>query len=106
MGSPGDVTANYLLIMQQRGMTWDDLADEFERDAAAGRALDGGANARGMAAWARSQAEAGRERATAAQEQQREPRPDEATPDPRKRTTVPPARPRRTGSSASGAGEV
>jgi hypothetical protein len=104
-GPTGDVTANYLAIMAERGQTWDDLADEFTREAAAGRALDGGANARRMAAWARSQAEAGRERQAAHEDpQQREPRPDEATPDPRKRTAVPPPKPRRTGSTASGAG--
>ena len=106
MTSPGDVTANYLEVMQQRGWTWDDLADQFDRDAAAGRALDRGANARQMARWARSQAEAGRERQRAADTEQREPRPDDAVPDAPRRTAVPPARPRRTGATASGAGEV
>lgn len=61
MTSPGDVTANYVEIMAERGWSWDDLADEFERQAdGPPRPLDGGANARGMAAWARQQGDAGR----------------------------------------------
>jgi len=101
---PADMTANYLAVMDQRGMTWDDLADEFDRDAAAGRALDGGANARRMAAWARSQADAGRERARAADDPTRgEPIPDKVTPDPRKRTATPRDPAKRTAAAPAGA---
>jgi len=103
--APGDVSANYLALMQQRGWTWDDLADQFDRDAAEGRALDGGRNARNMAAWARSNADAGRERREAAEDpQRRDPRPDVASPTPGKRAAVPPPAPSRrsTGSTASG----
>ena len=96
MTAPGDVSANYLALMQQRGWTWDDLADQFDRDAAEGRALDGGRNARNMAAWARSNADAGRERREAAEDpQRRDPRPDVASPTPGKRTAVPPPAPSR-----------
>jgi hypothetical protein len=94
--APDDVTGNYEALMEERGWTWRDLADQFDRDAAAGRALDGGANSRSMARWARAHEQAAAARRQAAEEQQREPRPDEATPDPRKRTAVPPAKPRRS----------
>lgn len=89
-GPAGDVTANYLDLMRERGWSWGDLAAQFDRDAATGRALDGGANARRMARWARTHEQAGRERQRTAVTEEREPRPDEATPDPRKRTAVPP----------------
>ena len=106
MTAPDDVTGNYVALMRERGWNWGDLADQFERDANDGRALDGGANARRMARWARSQEQAGQERRRAAETEQREPRPDEATPDPRKRTAVPQPKPRRTGAHASGTGTV
>jgi membrane-bound lytic murein transglycosylase B len=92
VSSPDDVTGNYAALMRERGWTWEDLAGQFERDANDGRALDGGANARRMARWARSHAEAGQARQQTAATEEREPRPDEATPDPRRRTTVPPTK--------------
>lgn len=108
-GPAGDVTANYLEIMRERGMTWGDLADQFDRDAVDGKALDGGANARRMAVWARSQEEAGRERREAADDPSRpDPgAPDHATPTPPARTVTPRTAPakRATGATASGAGD-
>lgn len=94
-GPAGDVTANYLDLMRERGWSWGDLAAQFDRDAAAGRALDGGANARYMAAWARSNEEAGRERRAAADDPDRPdpPAPEHATPTPPARTVTPPAAP-------------
>lgn len=91
-GPAGDVTANYEQIMRERGWTWGELADDFGRQAAEGRALDGGASMRGLERWARSHDVAGRLRA-AADEQHR---PDAAPPpaDPQRaqppRTAVPP----------------
>ena len=88
-GPDGDVTANYLALMRERGQTWDDLADQFARDAASGRALDRGENALRMERWARSQADAGRERQRAAETEQREPRPDAPEAEPPRRTVTP-----------------
>jgi hypothetical protein len=102
-GPAGDVTANYLAKMRDEGLSWGDLADQFDRDAAAGRALDGGANARRMAAWARSQEEAGRERQRAAEDPQRpDPgAPDHATPGPPARTVTPPRAPSKRGGAST-----
>jgi hypothetical protein len=93
-GPAGDVTANYMQLMRERGLSWGDLADQFDRDAADGRALDGGANARRMAAWARSQDEASQERRAAADDPDRpDPgAPEHAVPHPPARTTVPPTK--------------
>lgn len=92
MTSPGDTSGNYLALMRERGWSWSDLADEFDRQAQQ-PALDGGANARGMARWARDQAAAAAARAEA-------PEPDREPQDPRRepprRTAVPP-RPTRRG---------
>lgn len=113
----GDVSGNYTALMRERGWSWGDLADEFERQAAQ-PALDGGAGPRRLARWARTQAEAAVERRaalsvmrqgedadvwdTAARElaarQRREvgadgeppPRPDDAAPDAPPRKAVPP----------------
>jgi hypothetical protein len=89
----GDVTANYLQIMQERGWTWSDLADDFARQAQQSPPpLDGGAGVRELERWARSQAVAAELRAASSPTG----RPDDAPPpiDPRsapdKRTTVPP----------------
>lgn len=97
MTGPADVTDNYVQLMRERGMTWGDLADQFDRDAAAGRALDGGANARRMARWARTQEQAAAERRAAHADPERPdpPAPEHADPEPPKRTAVPPSRPRR-----------
>lgn len=91
-GPVGDVTDNYTQIMAERGWTWGDLADDFARQAATGRALDGGASMRSLERWARSQDVAGRLRAQADEQH----RPEDAPPpvDPQRaapnRTAVPP----------------
>ncbi len=102
-GPAGDVTANYLALMREQGLTWDDLADQFDRDAAQGRALDGGANARRMAAWARSNAEAGAARRADAEDPARPapPAPEHATPQRPTRTAVPRKPPAKRGGSTS-----
>jgi hypothetical protein len=96
-GPVGDVTDNYTQIMAERGWTWGDLADDFARQAAEGRALDGGASMRGLERWARSQDVAGRLRAQADEAHRPEDAPPPADPrrEPPKRTAVPPAK--RTG---------
>jgi len=88
MTAPGDTTANYVALMRERGWNWGDLADEFDRQAQQ-PALDGGANARSMARWARSQDEAARQR----REQAPDTPPQDPRPEPPKRTAVPPPRP-------------
>lgn len=94
MTSPGDVTDNYVQLMRERGWSWDDLADEFERQAVGPPLpLDRGVVARGMARWARTQAEAGQAR----REAQTDPgapevRPDDAAPAPPPRKVVPPVK--------------
>jgi len=93
----GDVTGNYTQIMQDRGWTWGDLADDFARQAADRRALDGGASARGLERWARGQQVAGQLRAAADVGDRPEDAPPPADPkrEPPKRTAVPP--PKRRG---------
>jgi hypothetical protein len=90
--APSDTTANYVALMRERGWTWRDLADEFDRQATS-PALDGGAAARSMARWARTEEEAARERREHT-EPEREPQ--DPRPEPPKRTAVPP-RPSRRG---------
>jgi hypothetical protein len=101
-GPAGDVTDNYTAIMRERGWTWDDLADDFERQAQQS-SLDGGASALSMARWARANADAGRERREAAEDPLRPdpPAPDHATPDPKKRTAVPKGAPARRDSAVA-----
>lgn len=87
----GDVSANYLALMRERGWSFGDLADDFDRQA--GQAsLDGGVGARRMARWARSQQEAADRRSEAQPEQPIDPRPPTDEP---QRTAVPPRNPRR-----------
>ena len=101
----GDVTANYLQIMRDRGWSFGDLADDFARQAQQ-PSLDGGAGARSLERWARGQAAAAELRAAAAPDV----RPEDAPPpiDPQreqpKRTATPPRKPTRAGATASGAG--
>lgn len=118
MSAPGDVTDNYVRLMAERGWSWDDLADEFDRQAAGPpMPLDRGASARGMARWARSNAEAGRVRAgvlqqrgepaedtevwdraaarAAAADQRRKAADDPGQPDPRPDDAAPDAPPRK-----------
>lgn len=96
-GPDSDVTGNYTQIMAERGWSFDDLADDFARQASEGRALDGGASMRGLERWARSQAVAGRLRAQADPAGRPEDAPPPVDPqrEPPKRTTVPP--PKRRG---------
>jgi hypothetical protein len=93
-GPIGDVAENYTQIMRDRGWGWGDLADDFARQAATGRALDGGASMRGLERWARSQEVAARLRAEADPEQRPEDAPPPADPQrgPKPRTTVPPGK--------------
>lgn len=58
----GDVTANYMQIMRDRGWSWTELADDFERQARQ-PALDGGVGMRSLERWARSEAAAAELRA-------------------------------------------
>jgi hypothetical protein len=90
---PGDVTGNYEELMAERGWTWGDLADDFDRQAAA-PALDGGENARGMARWARDREAAARARAEQDDERRGLP-PQDPRPEPPRRTAAPPRPPRR-----------
>jgi hypothetical protein len=92
MTGPADVTGNYLALMRERGWSWDDLADDFARQATQ-PALDGGANSRHMERWARSNADAARERSQQPPEQRDQP-PQDPRPAPPKRTATP-ARPAR-----------
>jgi hypothetical protein len=92
MTGPADVTGNYLAVMRETGQSWDDLADQFDRDAEL-PALDGGAGARRMARWARSNADAGRERR---EHQAPEQPPVDPRPEPPRRTATPPRPTRRT----------
>jgi len=92
MTAPGDTTANYVALMRERGWNWGDLADEFDRQALS-PALDGGANARSMARWARSEDEAARQRREALTPERE---PQDPRPEPPKRTAIPP-RPNRRG---------
>lgn len=87
----GEVLGNYAAIMRERGWSWGDLADDLERQAQQ-PALDGGANPRRMARWARTQQEAADRRAEAQPEQPVDPRPPADEP---KRTAVPARPPRR-----------
>jgi hypothetical protein len=89
----GDVTGNYMQVMRERGWSWDDLADDFDRQAQQ-PALDGGAAAERMARWARSNATAGRLREAGTPPD--EP-PRDAEPVPPKRNTVPRRPPERRG---------
>lgn len=89
MTAPDDVTANYLRLMAERGWTFDDLADEFDRQAAGPPPhLDGGAGTRHLAEWARREAAAERRRQAGAESPARDLRPDQATPEPPRRTTT------------------
>jgi hypothetical protein len=88
---PGDVAGNYTALMRERGWTWDDLADDFARQATQ-TALDGGEAMRRMERWARSCAEAGRLR----REQADPAPPQDPRPAPPQRTATPP-RPARRG---------
>jgi hypothetical protein len=90
---PADVTGNYLALMRERGWSWDDLADDFARQAAQ-PALDGGANSRHMERWARSNADAARARAEQPAERREEP-PQDPRPAPPKRTATAPRPARR-----------
>jgi len=58
----GDVTANYLQIMRERGWSWAELADDFARQARQ-PALDGGVGMLQLERWARSEAVAAELRA-------------------------------------------
>jgi hypothetical protein len=96
----GDVTANYMQIMRERGWSWSDLADDFARQAATSPPpLDGGVGVRSLERWARGEAAAAELRAAAAPDV----RPEDAPPpqDPQreqpKRTATPPRKPARTG---------
>ena len=91
MTGPDDTTGNYVALMRERGWSWGDLADEFDRQATS-PSLDGGAAARNMARWARSNDEAARAR----REQAPDTPPVDPRPEPPRRTATPP-RPTRRG---------
>lgn len=94
-GPAADVTDNYVQLMRERGWSWDDLADDFLRQAES-PSLDRGQNALAMARWARSNADAAKARRDAADDPtEADPLPAVADPDPAKRTATPPRLPRR-----------
>jgi hypothetical protein len=86
----GDVTANYMQIMRERGWSWSELADDLARQAQQ-PALDGGAAARSLERWARGEAAAADLRAASSPTGRPEdaPPPQDPQRGPAKRTTVP-----------------
>lgn len=93
----GSVTDNYLQVMRERGWSFDDLADDFARQAQQ-PSLDGGAAMRSLERWARGEAVAAELRAASSPTGRPEDAPPPVDPrrEPPKRTTTPRG-PRRTG---------
>jgi hypothetical protein len=93
----GDVTANYMQIMRDRGWSWSELADDFHRQAQQS-ALDGGVGMLALERWARSEAAAAELRAATSPTGRPEDAPPPIDPkrEPPKRTATP-RQPTRTG---------